>query len=376
MESVADTEKDSVRSKSITIDRLSDLPEGILMYILRLMEMKDAICTSILSKQWYQAHLWSQLPSLYLDADSFDDLDAFQYFLFGLFTHYDKSKLYSIRYFNNELDDVDNRLLETIVDYAASNDVELLWLKCPEVFYFRLPPRLQACRFLTQLTLEQIRFNFPGPFVSRSMKSIYLDVATIDNDIVLVCENLEKFFMMECAICDTRKIVIDAPKLVILDIQYERLDDFKEEMFVSISAPRLESLAFHFNCDSLLNVSVGRCPNLESTTISFYESLKIENIEEVQRPKYAHHLVKLLKEVRDAKSLTLSSGVIKVLSLITEQLKSVPSPFHNLEYLHVYKEFMKDYIMIPPEVENYLVKGSPNASELSKGLESVKEMPK
>ncbi|KAM7260376.1 hypothetical protein ACFE04_016117 [Oxalis oulophora] len=349
MESVADTEKDSVRSKSITIDRLSDLPEGILMYILRLMEMKDAICTSILSKQWYQAHLWSQLPSLYLDADSFDDLDAFQYFLFGLFTHYDKSKLYSIRYFNNELDDVDNRLLETIVDYAASNDVELLWLKCPEVFYFRLPPRLQACRFLTQLTLEQIRFNFPGPFVSRSMKSIYLDVATIDNDIVLVCENLEKFFMMECAICDTRKIVIDAPKLVILDIQYERLDDdFKEDM----------------------------CPNLESTTISFYNSLKIENIEEVQRPKYAHHLVKLLKEVRDAKSLTLSSGVIKVLSLITEQLKSVPSPFHNLEYLHVYKEFMKDYIIIPPEVENYLVKGSPNASELSKGLESVKEMPK
>ncbi|KAM7258391.1 hypothetical protein ACFE04_014132 [Oxalis oulophora] len=143
-------------------DRLSDLPEGLIIDILSRMETQYAVRTCVLSKRW--TRLWTQLALINLKLDSFDNVDSFQHFLLGLFTHYDASKLYSLRFQysdEDETNDMDDRLVETIVDYATFNRVVHLSIDCFTNWKsIRIPSQLLAC--LDDLKLEHIMaIEFP-----------------------------------------------------------------------------------------------------------------------------------------------------------------------------------------------------------------------
>ena len=47
------------------IDMISDLPEGVLRYILSLLPTNEAVRTSILAKKW--KHLWTYLPAFHFE---------------------------------------------------------------------------------------------------------------------------------------------------------------------------------------------------------------------------------------------------------------------------------------------------------------------
>ena len=66
------------RSKHAPIleeDRISALPDSIFLSILCFLPINDAIKTGVLSKRW--ASLWTSLPSLSFDSDSFEYLEDF-----------------------------------------------------------------------------------------------------------------------------------------------------------------------------------------------------------------------------------------------------------------------------------------------------------
>ncbi|KAM7257775.1 hypothetical protein ACFE04_013516 [Oxalis oulophora] len=170
-------------------DRLSDLPEGLIIDILSRMETQYAVRTCVLSKRW--TRLWTQLALINLKLDSFDNVDSFQHFLLGLFTHYDASKLYSLRFQYSDVDennDMDDRLVETIVDYATLNRVVHLSIDCFTTWKsIRLPSQLLAC--LEDLTLKYIMTieftllsefpelvkNEPSPFHNLKSFSVFRD---------------------------------------------------------------------------------------------------------------------------------------------------------------------------------------------------------
>ncbi|KAM7260401.1 hypothetical protein ACFE04_016142 [Oxalis oulophora] len=347
-------------------DRLSNLPKDIILFILSRLEIHDAVRTCILSKRW--TRLWTRIPCLNINVEAFDNWDTLHFFLLRLFLRYKPYNFYSCTFVCHD-EGLDYRLVKSVIDYAIKNQVEHLWIDCPNLNNFQLPSQLSkvTCNSLEGLTLQGLSFEFPKSFLFTLLETIILDGVTIGKDVLLGCASLESFVMKNCKIHHMGQIVLIALNLVTLDIQYTRIDDSPKEMRVIIDAPTLESLSFSFDCDSYLYVTVKECPALESASIDFYQNLTFENTEDVtERSKYAVHLVDFLKNVSNAKSLTLSAGIIKLVSIIPEVVRMMPSPFHNLKYLKVLKDSENQSIIIPPEVETFLVGGSPNGSELLK----------
>ncbi|XP_056688800.1 F-box/LRR-repeat protein 13-like [Spinacia oleracea] len=59
-------------SKGNEIDRLSSLPDNILIEILSRLPIKFAVITSVLSQQW--RYLWNQVTNIIFDVDHFQQL--------------------------------------------------------------------------------------------------------------------------------------------------------------------------------------------------------------------------------------------------------------------------------------------------------------
>ncbi|KAM7260007.1 hypothetical protein ACFE04_015748 [Oxalis oulophora] len=358
----------------IAVDRLSNLPDEVLTRILCGMEIQHAIRTSVLSKRWNR--LWTQLSSLFINADSFNDLDAFQFFLLRLLVHYDASKLCSLTLTCSD-PELDDRLVTAIIDYATANGVEHVWISVPNITPFQLFKLSKAYFTLEDLTLGDMTLEFPIPLIFACLTSILLYGVTVkNNEISLHCENLEKFCMTDCSVTGLSKINIFSPQLVKLDIQFKRLDESPETMRVVLTTPKLKSLSFEFECESYINVILLGCLTLDSVSIDFYNNFALENKEDVlQRCKHAMNLIVFLKalgKVKSLTSLTLSVGIIKLLAVFSELLKTMPSRFHNLKCLKVHKNSGNQSIIITPEVETFLVGGCPNGPEILKGLREGK----
>jgi hypothetical protein len=71
----------SSRRSIPTADRISDLPDSIICYILSFIPTKDATTTSILSKRWKL--LWRSVPTLDFDDETFKDFNSFREFVFS-----------------------------------------------------------------------------------------------------------------------------------------------------------------------------------------------------------------------------------------------------------------------------------------------------
>ena len=70
-------------------DKLSDLPDCVLLHILSFLNTKYAVQTCVLSKRW--KNLWKRLPSLRIGYSHFKDLRCFEYFVHGFLGRRDRS---------------------------------------------------------------------------------------------------------------------------------------------------------------------------------------------------------------------------------------------------------------------------------------------
>lgn len=64
-------------------DRISDLPDCILLHILSLLHSKQVVQTCVLSKRW--KHLWKRIPTLILHASIFSTVKKFSIFVSNIF---------------------------------------------------------------------------------------------------------------------------------------------------------------------------------------------------------------------------------------------------------------------------------------------------
>ncbi|KAM7269401.1 hypothetical protein ACFE04_024898 [Oxalis oulophora] len=110
------------------VDRLSNLPDDLMLDILGRMNIKCAVQTSILSKRW--TRLWTRLPTLNLNSDMEFDPESYKDFLYSLFNHYDASNLHTCNFSPGD-EEWDEQLVDAVIDYALSNEVIDLTLRCP-----------------------------------------------------------------------------------------------------------------------------------------------------------------------------------------------------------------------------------------------------
>lgn len=112
------------RRRNYDKDRLSVLPNCLLLQILSHLNAKQAVQTCILSTTW--KIIWKDLHVLFLDSSYFNTFQTFTNFVsqfLSLRNH--KTSLQALK-FQSSFGNIEPPLLKTILNYAFSPDLELL----------------------------------------------------------------------------------------------------------------------------------------------------------------------------------------------------------------------------------------------------------
>ncbi|KAJ4792789.1 F-box protein [Rhynchospora pubera] len=243
-------------------DRISNLPNEILQFIICLMPLKYAIRTSVLSKRW--RHLWQfnlvSSTSLQFDEDFSCNQSPKQFVTTldqYLHLHGDKS-LDKFGILFSPFDIFFPNLEKWIATVLAKGVKELKIDLSQGILYtpgdsyiddrmpFVIPNPLFNCNSLTHLSLS--RCNFSDPLVSANfvgLSSLSLDNVNLLTDAMLTsileyCVLLESISLKRCEILDTVKFVgekLKLQKLVIVDCN--------NVLDIEISAPKLKSFLYH-----------------------------------------------------------------------------------------------------------------------------------
>ncbi|KAJ4763967.1 F-box protein [Rhynchospora pubera] len=243
-------------------DRISNLPNEILQFIICLMPLKYAIRASVLSKRW--RHLWQfnlvSSTSLQFDEDFSCNQSPKQFVTTldqYLHLHGDRS-LDKFGILFSSFDIFFPNLEKWIATVLAKGVKELKIDLSQGILYtpgdsyiddrmpFVIPNPLFNCKSLTHLSLS--RCNFSDPLVSANfvrLSSLSLDNVNLLTDAMLTsileyCVLLESISLKRCEILDTVKFVgekLKLQKLVIVDCN--------NVLDIEISAPKLESFLYH-----------------------------------------------------------------------------------------------------------------------------------
>ncbi|AES88276.2 F-box/RNI/FBD-like domain protein [Medicago truncatula] len=83
------TKKRRQYANEVIEDRLSDLPDGVILQILSLLDTKQVVRTCVLSKRW--EHLWKRISTLILHSSRFSYVKQFTTFVSKILTLRDSS---------------------------------------------------------------------------------------------------------------------------------------------------------------------------------------------------------------------------------------------------------------------------------------------
>ncbi|KAF8080090.1 hypothetical protein N665_0976s0015 [Sinapis alba] len=267
-------------------DKISALPEDLLVRILLHVPIKDAIATMILSKRW--RFIWTILPKLEYDIFSYaneDDDDD---------DHEHESKKTSWCFFDKSMELHKAPVLETLliklgpgcptdinvgkwIAKAVDRRVVMLkfklsWSKGPT----RLPKSLYSCETLKELTLShKVLLDFPSSSCLPSLRSldliyvVYKDNASLDS------------FFSHC------------PVLNILTVKRNKRNRDDNITKFSVKIPSLQGL--FYDSDNIISslpdedddevVDTGKCLDIDTPALLFFsisdhsgDSCSIENM--------------------------------------------------------------------------------------------------
>ena len=135
-------------------DKLSELPDCVLLHILSFLNTEDAVGTCILSTRW--KNLWKHIPALRLDSHSHSlytstNLKGFAKFVSSILSKRDASTaLHTVDFPRTGF--VEPHILKRILKYAVSHNVQQLQiiLRC-DIEHFT--SCFFSCHTLTSLDL-------------------------------------------------------------------------------------------------------------------------------------------------------------------------------------------------------------------------------
>ncbi|XP_028806324.1 F-box/FBD/LRR-repeat protein At5g22660 [Neltuma alba] len=152
----AESTKEKRRVEVEMRDRISDLPDSLLLQILSLLPIQKAIATSFLSKRWRP--LWLSLPILYLDFRYFQRLTFFTRFVDKLLSLVDLKSVttfvFYCKYYKN-LEYFEWWKMSKWIDAVISNRVQHLELHfSSREDYYELPSSV-----FTASSIKVLRLN-------------------------------------------------------------------------------------------------------------------------------------------------------------------------------------------------------------------------
>ncbi|KAK1632873.1 hypothetical protein QYE76_007188 [Lolium multiflorum] len=200
-------------------DRLSALPEDVILLLLSFLPSRQAVQMSVLGPHWRT--LWKSLPSLRIEKGA--DTSKSAKFVNSLLRHRDRTPLLECEILSNPGWQMDEDEFDTdeLLRYALSCKVRVLRLKISSGPHLRLSTGSLISEHLTRITLYRVEFV-----------DFSLDVSS--------CQSLKELEMNRCEI-NTQNIGTDFPKsLRLLRIRNSGFLPEQDRSF--ISAPGLVTL--------------------------------------------------------------------------------------------------------------------------------------
>ncbi|XAR65665.1 hypothetical protein NMG60_11009848 [Bertholletia excelsa] len=305
-------------------DRISNLPDPILVDILSLLETKYAVRTSALSTKWRQ--LWTFVPNLVFDLrDMYPENASLLrtiFFINKLLVFQDSPP--RIQKFSFTCGHVQWRIVADFFHawmaaiLGGSGGVQVLHIDVPVCL--NLPPEFFTCETLVDLRLggdgwyfSRVVLQLPQHVHFPNLKRLYLEVYT-------PTEDLTTRFFKSCPVLESLTIdallVIDWYREVTFNIFVETLKELKivlrahqsgdSKHTVLVDAPILEEISIEDNllaCYSFRNLS-----SLIRAYIDVGESFK-----GALGKDCSGFLFELLKGVSDARYLQLSDHTMRAL---------------------------------------------------------------
>ncbi|KAG4397375.1 hypothetical protein AAZX31_10G127700 [Glycine max] len=312
------TEPKIQRTSEEERDRLSELPDFVLLHIMNFIDTKDALRTCILSKRWKD--LWKHLTTLsfYQSSSLFNErVVNFNKFVSQVLSCRDGSiSLINVRLVIYE--SIGSQLLNRIMKYAVLHNVQQLTMYIP--FYYGkistyLDPIIFSCQSLTYLSLHNLSsrppLELPKSLQLPALKSLCLiNVLFTATDNVCAepfttCNLLNTLVLKYCFLHNDAKILFisnsNLSSLKLMDLKIR--DTFQHK--VVLSTPNLSSLTVCFFEASSFTIQ----PLSSTCNLSCLEEGTINIATDISHPV----LLGWLQVFTNVKILTLSYGTLKLI---------------------------------------------------------------
>ncbi|XP_058081582.1 F-box/FBD/LRR-repeat protein At1g13570-like [Magnolia sinica] len=325
-------------------DRISELPDGILLHILSLMPIKSAMRTSILSRRWRNMWKYIWVYTSHLDfGEEFTNgqtPEQFAGIVNKILELHNSKTVKRFRLFFYPGDRYMPNAMKWI-EFATSKGVEELDLGLRQTFMyevaggifggtkpFKLPNCLFYCQSLTLLSLSHCLFSPPSNFNGFcSLQALCLRQVNITDSIIQTilsnCPLLEKLDLRDCGPLSLIKVC--APDLKLKSLT---LVDCWHADEIEIFAPNL--LSFQHYGRLFYKYSFRNIPSLVDVLVSLTDF-------EGRGPE--HGWMQILSSLTHVKILTVCTGPLMYLGMPIEYTPGdFPVEFHNLQELKLVVE--------------------------------------
>ena len=311
-ESSSSDDYPSKRRKHVPIveeeDRVSTLPDSILLTILSSLCTKDAVRTGVLSKRW--AYLWTFVPSLRFTDYYFRHAADYASFVDNVLLLHRASKLtnFSVEVeYNPEL----KPRVDLWVRFATTAKVDQLSLLLSSCFY-KLPQHLYANEFVSELDFRACEIKPNGLVRWSSLKRLCLWNLVLHKDelnkVLLGSPRLELLELRSCEKLNRLDIVSESLKKLVMDSNYE------DGLELEIVAPKIESLEIIGEFYGMKKCQIKNASALVEVRVDFEITMEYEEEEqEEDHYKNCENVVReLLKSLNQVKKLIVGRWCVKV----------------------------------------------------------------
>ncbi|XP_071702729.1 putative F-box/FBD/LRR-repeat protein At4g13965 [Rutidosis leptorrhynchoides] len=308
-------------------DRISSLPDDVIHKILSFVGLKHAVQASVLSSRW--KYIWTSLPYLNFLGEDFSTERMFSKFVEHFITrHNNLLKVSSVKLtFYGPFNQV---FVKRIMNYAFTHNAQQMTVRRLDWFTDDLPVSLFSSQSLKSLSLRQLK---PAPTWDLPfLTTLYLDYVIFDVNEgishISKCANLKNLTLHSCWVRESYYETVGCfdihlPELCNLTLkdggcfemglnvfapQLENLTVIDWEQVHLQSIPTLVSLVFKGRYNGLLQISSFDLCFLEKVDrLCIYKSYnKKDKIDD------DHNLVALLRQIQNAKRITLNLDLIQV----------------------------------------------------------------
>ncbi|PIA25296.1 hypothetical protein AQUCO_11900003v1 [Aquilegia coerulea] len=331
--------KRKLMSGNVAIDRISDLPDHIIIHhIFPYLDMKVIVQASILSNRW--RYLWKSTPYLNFHLDQCPRSKKriyktrFSTFVDRVLSLRDCSDIHTFSLHCKEI--LETSRICTWLLVALRWNVENVFLDVDSSFNIGLPHNLFTLDNINRLKLRFwcssgiSKVILPTSICSNSMikslelKSVKLPKGNSDGELVFSFPLLGDLVIGSCIHSHLTTFTISAPLLESLELLHPFQAGFGPTN-LHMCTPKLRS--FIYRGPIYGNYSFENLSQLVSAEIDIWEKVLV-----VEKQVFDQCIANVLQGIYNVEKLTIPSGLVKAIAASPYMMALVPNVFRNLRY--------------------------------------------